>query len=720
MPAGGDARPAERLVTALRDEDLGGFRAVSPVAACLMPLLEALHWHGVPRDVAEALPHFADTLDLVDLRNVLVALGYESEARKTSLSRLDSRLLPCLWIGPDGSIFVLVGENEGGFLAFNGQTQHYVTLPTSTQRGMAYCLTEIDASRDDVSEVNEANWFGKLVRRFRSQIGQLFAITLFLNLLAMIVPIYIMVVYDKVIGAKAPETLVPLFIGVAMALLADGALRTLRAKSLGDLAGRLDYLLGVEAFGRIIGLPPLFTERSTIGAQTARLKEFENVREFFLGPLATICLEVPFALLYVAVIAILGGPIAFIPMALIAAFVLLGWAWFPRMRRAGAINARAQSARQSFLAETLSHLKDVKVGANRAVWRERYRAISSQAVSAQNAVANAAVVSQTAAHFLMFVAGIGVLWGGTVRILSGDMSMGAMIAVMALVWRVLSPLQAGFLAFTKLQQVLAGIKHINGLMAMRPEAQRGGSGLLTRRIEGRVTLNRVSFRYSPDTDPALLGVSLDVSPGETVAITGSNGSGKSTILKLVAGLYGPQGGTLAIDNTDIRQIDPLELRRIIAYVQQTPSLFHGTVAQNLRMADPTADDGRLAKAAAEVGILPAILAMPDGFETRLSDATRAQLPTGFAQRLVVARALVRGSPILLLDEPATALDEQGDRMLVDLLERLKGTCTIIMVSHRPSHIRLADKVVVLDKAAVVHIGTPDEALQIMFGQQAAA
>ncbi|MEM1399707.1 MAG: ATP-binding cassette domain-containing protein, partial [Pseudomonadota bacterium] len=504
------------------------------------------------------------------------------------------------------------------------------------------------------------------------------------------------------------------------ALLAEAALRYLRAQSLGHLAGRLDYLLGVEAFGRIIGLPPLFTERSTIGAQTSRLKEFENIREFFLGPLATVCLEVPFAVLYIVVIAMIGGPIALIPVALIAVFVLFGAVWFPLMRRRVAQSATTHTARQSFITETLRHLSAVKYGSSRDIWRERYRALSSQAVAAQNAVANSAVVAQTVAQVLMYGAGIAVLWAGTIRILAGDMTLGGMIAIMALVWRVLSPLQAGFLAFTKLQQVLAGVRHINGLMALKPEAQRGGSGLMTRSIQGRVNLNRVSFRYAADADPALLGVSLDVEPGELVALTGSNGSGKSTVLKLIAGLYMPQGGTLAVDGTDIRQIDPLELRRIIAYVQQVPALFHGTIAQNLRMADPTADDALLAKATAEVGILPAILSMPAGFETKLSDASRDQLPIGFFQRLVVARSLVRASPILLLDEPATALDDQGDRMLVDLLSRLKGTCTIIMVSHRPSHIRLADKAVVMDKASVVHVGTPDEALQMMFGHKAAA
>ncbi len=720
MPQSGAGAPVERLATALRDEELGMFHAASPFAACLMPLLQALRWHGISRDVAEALPHFAETLDLIDLRNVLVSLGYESTAGKTSLSKLDPRLLPCLWVGRDGTVCVLTGVTDGGFQAFDGRTRLYVTLLRDASRGTAFYFTEIDASRDDATGVAEANWFGKLIRRFKSQIFQLLAITFFLNILAMVVPIYIMVVYDKVIGAKAPESLMPLFIGVVMALVADGVLRHLRAKSMGALAGRLDYLLGVEAFGRIIGLPPLFTERSTIGAQTSRLKEFENIRELFLGPLATIFLEVPFTVLYIVVIALLGGPIAVIPVALIGAFTVFGIIWFPKMRRVGAASAKAQTTKITFLAETMRHLQSIKFGSNRDVWRERYRAISSQAVAAQNTVANVAVISQTFAHLLMFIAGIGVLWGGTLRILTGDMSLGAMIAVMALVWRVLSPLQAGFLAFTKLQQVMAGVRHINGLMGLKPETQKGGSGLLTRRIEGRISLNRVSFRYGPESDPALLGVSLAIEPGEMVAVTGSNGSGKSTVLKMIAGLYAPQGGTLAIDGTDIRQIDPLELRRIVAYVQQTPALFHGTVAQNLRMSDPTACDSQLAKAAAEVGILSTILSMPEGFDTKLSDAKRDHLPIGFFQRLVVARALVRESPILLMDEPATALDDEGDRMLVDLLGRLKGTCTMLMISHRPSHIRLADKAIVLDKATVVHFGTPDEALDLMFGQQAAA
>ena len=705
--------PIDPLAAALREDKLGDFNAVSPTAACMMPLLDALQWRGSPRDVAEALPHFANSLDLVDLRNVLVTLGFESHYERTSLDEVDIRLLPCLYIQDNGNAYVLRSYEDSKYIAFDGARNRDCEIESQRTKGKAYYFTYTGTEEANSALQTNESWFAALIKRFRKTVYSLLALTFVLNLVALAVPLFIMVVYDKVIGAHSIETLPSLAAGILVALLSDIILRLARARVIGGVAGRLDYILGAEAFKQVLSLPPAATERSTVGSQVSRLKEFESVRDFFTGPLVSVVLELPFVVMFLAVIAALGGTIALIPLLMIGAFALVGWLLMPRMRESVASSGRARSDRQGFLVETLGNLRTVKAAAAERIWCDRFRAMSARAVTANYETSKRSVWLQTSAHVLMTLAGIAVLGFGTLKVLAGAMTVGGLIATMALVWRVLSPLQAGFLAFSRLEQVKQSIRHINQLMKLRPETQIGKSSLLGRSFGGRVMFDRVSFRYTPDTDPALLGASFAAKPGELVAILGQSGAGKSTLLKLAAGLYNPQAGAVTIDGLDIRQIDPVEMRRAIAYVPQSSSLFYGTIAQNLRLSLPTASDEQLAEAAAEAGLLHSILDLPEGFETRIGNRTQTQLPFGFAQRLIIARALLRKASIMLLDEPATNLDEGGDQVLMDLLERLKGRSTILMGSHRPSHIRLADKAVVLEQGMVQFVGAPEEAISFI-------
>ncbi len=713
-----EARPLlsgmDALASALRDQGDTRLGNASAFAGCLMPLLQALGWRGSARDVADALPHFASNLDMVEFRNVLVTLGYESQARRTSLRLVDPRLMPCLFVPDDGGARVLLAREDDRVEYVDGDTVQTRIGTVDGRRGTAIFFTEADpAERAAAQAGGRQNWFSFVIRRFRPVIARLLVVSLFLNLLALLVPLFIMVTYDRVIGARAQDTLIYLAIGIGIAFAADVVLRVIRSKVMGWVAGRLDYVFGTESFRQVLGLPPGLTERATVGAQVARLKEFESLREFFTGPLANVVFELPFLIIFILVIWAIAGPVAFVPVVMIAAFCVFGAVFAPMLRDAVEKASKARAERQSFLVESLANLRAVKAGAADQIWRDRYRSLLSGSVMASYKTGRRMVVLQTISHSIMMVAGIAVLGLGTLRVLEGQMTVGALVATMALVWRVLAPLQAGFLAFSRLEQVRHGIRQLNALMQLPPERRHVKSSVLSRDVRGQISFSRVSFRYSQDTDPALLGVSFNVQAGEMVAVIGNNGSGKSSLLKLIAGLYQPQAGRLAIDGLDLRQIDPVALRRSVAYVPQHPHLFHGSISQNLRLADPTATDDQLARAAAEAGVLDRILRLPKGFETRLGDNSSVHLPYGFAQRLVMARALIRDASILLMDEPARSLDDSGDLALIQLLKRLKRRTTIVMVSHRPSHIRLADRVIVMDQGTVRYIGAPADALHAM-------
>jgi len=470
---------SEELADALRNDQWENYKSTSPHAACLLPLLKALGWHSYARELIEALPHFAEQLDLVDLRNILVNLGYESSEVKTRIDDLKSELYPCLFISNSGDIFVLLERDGNQIKYFDARSQETRHSDILWDKGTAYVFTDTHLTHGiSNAAATQEEWFFRLLQRFRGMITHLLGMTLIINLVALIVPLFIMMVYDKVIGAKSTETLPYLIAGVAILLLADLVLRLLRARLLGNVAGRLDYLIGVETFRQMIFLPPLFTERSTVAAQLSRLKQFDSVRDFFTGPNAAIALEIPFVLLFILVIAMLAGNIALIPLAMVLGYVLFGLTWLPSLNSKILRSGQAKTDKQRVLIQTLAGRKEIKAIGGESVWWERFREMSGETVMSNYQTFVSSGVMNTIAQGLMTISGVAVLGLGTLKVMDGSMSIGALIATMALVWRVLSPLQSAFLSYSKFQQTLKAIKQINQLMSLKVERHSGQSGLM--------------------------------------------------------------------------------------------------------------------------------------------------------------------------------------------------------------------------------------------------
>ncbi|MFQ5971148.1 MAG: peptidase domain-containing ABC transporter [Alphaproteobacteria bacterium] len=700
--------PGHGLDRALRDGG-HGFHAISEAAACLRPLLATLNWHGEARQIAEALPHFADDLDLHGLRKVLANLNYATRPARAALDSIDPRLIPCLFAPDEGPLMVVTGLEGGTPIVFDGASGTIRKIADRRKRGTAYFISKTEpevVARQMIAE----DWLSNVAARFRGGIIQLMVITFVTSVLGLAVPLFIMAVYDLAITAGSLHSLYFLAAGIAIALVGDFILRLIRARLLAYIGARLDIIVGNAAFQQILHLPVAMTERATIGAQVSRLRQFETLREFFTSPLATVFLEVPFVVVFIAVIALIGGPLAWIPVLMIALMAIVAAILAPAVRRGIGASSQAMSRRQNFLIEMVAKIRGIKTYAAERVWSERHREHSAQAARASFKASQISILIQSTAQQLMLAAGLAALGFGALRVLDGSMTVGGLIACMALTWRVLSPLHTGFLSLTRLEHVRLGLRQVNQLMGLKRELEPGKAGVHYRTFKGHVAFDRVSLRYLADARPALLGVSRVIEPGQVVAITGASGAGKSTMLKLVAGLYQPQTGAVFIDDIDIRQLDPGELRRAIAYVPQTIHLFHGTVAQNLRLANPTATDAELAAAAASANVLDDIRALPEGFETRLTNEMQGHLPNDFRQRLALTQAYVKEARIYLLDQPANTLDAAGEAAFRDRLLALKGRATIIMTTHRPSHAKLADQVLVLREGVLAAAGPPEEIL----------
>ncbi|BCG63757.1 MAG: ATP-binding cassette, subfamily C, bacterial LapB [Methyloprofundus sp.] len=713
---------SETLAEALRNDKVDEFSSSSPYAACLFPILKALGWHNVDRELIEALPHFAEDLDLVDLRNILVNIGYESTPLTTYAHKLKAELYPSVFVADSGKVFVLLDKTEdvekkACHLRYYDAQQEKVIACAGTEcniHGTAYLFTDTHASYGQANERNvKANWFGDLTDRFRKLIAHLFAMTFVINIVALIVPLFIMVIYDKVIGTRSLDSLPLLLSGIAILILADLVMRFLRAKILGAVAGRMDYLIGVETFKQLLYLPPINTERSTVSAQLSQLKQFDAVRDFFTGANASIVLELPFVFLFLIVIAVLAGPIAFIPLLMVVAYIAVALLLIPYLNRKITRSGKARNNKQRMLIQTFAGRKEIKAIGGESVWQDRFREVSGESIMSNYETFVINSIMSSVAQVMMTTTAVAVLSLGALAVIDGTLSIGALIATMALVWRVLSPLQGAFLSISRFQQTFKSMKQINQLMKIPVEKSNSSNTLNIKEIRGNIRLDRVSFRYAAKQDPALLGVSFDIKPGELVAIAGYTGSGKSTLLKIIAGMYQPQGGALYLDNIDMRQLNVMDLRRSIAYVPQDTKMFHGTIAQNMRLANGLATDADLQSAAKKAGILEDILTLPDGFNTRLTDNASNKYPPGFLRSLSIARAFVSPTDIVLFDEPGASLDFASDTLFMQQLTALKGQCTMIMVSHRPSHIRLADKVILMQQGSVQFAGDPEQAISLL-------
>jgi len=716
----GSVQSTSETIESVGRNVLAALKFQTDLSNCLLPMLKSMNWRGDPRHVAEAVPHFIDSIDVTSFRNIMATLHYESRPLKLRLNKVDPRLYPCLFLPDDGDALVLINTQRGMISVFDGGKNQYAEIERANTEGLVLFFTSVDP-QEILPMQQKVGWFRAVNERFRPLFYQTLGLTFFLNVLALATPLFVMGVYDKVVATGSLPTLKFFAAGVCIAILCDLALRYIRTRILAHIGARLDNIVGIAIFHKILFLQPAYTERSTIGSQVARIKDFETIRDFFTGAMALTLLELPFVVIFIVVIAFLGGPVAFVPLIMVALYGILTLIFTPIIRAAVSRAARASGQKQELVVETLGGMRAIKYCGAEATWLDRYRKLSAKSALNGFYASQYSALVQTVSHVLMISAGVGTIVFGVFRILAGDMSIGGLVASMMLVWRVLGPLQTGFVSMSRVTQVRASIGQINNLMNIRAEREQHSIVNPIKRMDGFVAFNRVSIRYSPDIDPALVGVSFDIGPGEVVAVVGGNGSGKSTVLKLMVGMYQAQAGSIRIDDQDIRQLDPIELRHAVAYVPQSVEFFYGTISQNLRLAHSTASEDDLRWACDKAGVLSEIEALEQGsgkwkrtgFDIRIGDSGAGQLPASVLQRLNLARGYLKRSPIMLFDEPGNGLDFEGDQVFMRMVDELRHNSTCMIVTHRPSHLKICDKILWLEYGNVRAYGPSAEVLSQM-------
>jgi len=693
----------------------------SAYAECIAPLLVALGWHGEIHQLCESLPHYPDKMDRVDTVNVFSNLNYVVQNTEIKTRSFDDRLCPCLVVAHlgtarehpfvffkavDDTVFVFDGKTKeiSGFDSFRpGQINIFTCTP----------LTEESLNKSKISDqVHEKplRWLGDLLLRFKHVGRQTMITSLVINILALVSSLYVMAVYDKVIGSRAPDTLMYLGIGALIAILFESVLRYLRARSLAFFGVRLDAIITSAIFERLMFMPPRIVENSSIPTQISRLRDFDSVRNFFAGPLGISTHEIPFTAIFIFTIWLVGGPLVKIPLLLVAAYALLGAIMLPRIQASTEEGAAAGVRRQTLMVETMRKMRAIKINGALDSWLSRFRELSgiSSYTSFKSSMQTAVVESvsyglSVAASAVTLTYGIFLVWDGVI-------TTGGLIASMMLIWRVISPLQATCNALVRIRYIFRSVNQVHKLMRSDPEHKTTISEE-TLQLKGEINFSGVGLRYSADRSAVFSGLTLDIGKGEIVAISGRSGSGKSSFLKLIMGLYPPQMGAIRIDGVDIRQRDPVALRRNIAYVPQTPELFHGSIEQNLRMCRPDASEKALKEALDLSGALQDVEKLDEGLNYFIGDYRSEQLSSNMTFRLTLARAYLRDSSIMLVDEmpPSLIAHTTGERFR-DFCSQKRTFKTILYVTDREEDILRADRLVYLAGNGQVLTGKPGELL----------
>jgi len=693
----------------------------SPFAACVAPLLSAMKWHGEIHQVCESLPHYPDQIDRIDFINTFANLNYQIQQTTIHLQNFDQRLVPCLVVEHEGTDlehpYVIFRDDKHVLQAFDGASLECVPFANLTKgKATLYIFKALDEDGLDNHKLSQqvhekpSRWARFLGRRFTSVFKQIFISSFVINLLALVSSLFVMAVYDKVIGNNAPETLYYLAAGALMAIGFESLLRFLRARSLAFFGVRIDAIITQSIFERLLYLPPRIVESSSIPAQIARLKDFDSVRNFFSGPVGINLVEIPFTLIFLLTIYIIGGPLVRIPLLLAFFYLLLGLIMLPRIQTSTEEGAVASVKRQTLMVETMRKFRSIRIHGVMDTWLERYRKLSGVSAYTSFRSSQLTALVEAIAYGLSVLAGISTLTYGIFLVWDGLISTGALIATMMLVWRVISPLQSICNSLVRIRYIFRSVGQVHKLMRSAPENSNSLSEIPIN-IAGNISFAGVGLRYTADRGAVFTGMTLDIKQGEIVAVTGLSGSGKSSLLKLIIGLYPPQMGAVLIDGIDIRQRDPIALRRNISYTPQTPELFHGSIEQNLRMCKPDATPEELEACLQQAGALDDVNHFEEGIAYFIGDYRSEQLSSTLAYQLTMARSYLRDAPIMLFDEmPPTLLGKETGIFFDEFLKEYRGKKTILFVTDREEDILKADKLIYLAGTGQVLTGDPAELL----------
>jgi ATP-binding cassette subfamily B protein len=555
-------------------------------------------------------------------------------------------------------------------------------------------------------EVFNLSWFLPAVWKYRRLLLEVLVASFTMQLLGLTTPMITQVVIDKVMVQGSLPTLDVMAIAMLGVAIFEALLGGLRLFIFTHTARRLDLSLSAQLFRHLMRLPLKYFESRRVGDTVARVQELENIRQFMTGTALTVILDSVFTVVYLALMAYYSLVLTGVALAVLPLFAILTIVSTPILRNwlNETFNRSADS--QSFLVETITGIHSVKAHTAEKVSRDRWEGLFARYIRTSFKASTTQNISGNIADFLTKLSYLLILWVGATLVIKQEMSIGQLIAFQMLSGQVTGPLLRLVQLWQNLQQVLLSVDRIGDILNSAPEAE-PGTGLVLPPLQGEISFDQVVFRYNPQQEPVLKGISFDIKPGMLVGVVGRSGSGKSTLSKLIQRLYLPEAGRITVDGFDVKSADLHSLRTQMGVVLQEDFLFNGSILENISLGRPEVSSEAVVAAARNAAAHDFISEQPQGYETNVGERGTA-LSGGQRQRVALARLFLANSPIMILDEATSALDSETEQQVLQNLQKVANDRTIIMIAHRFAPLRKADLILVMEKGVVVERGTHDE------------
>jgi len=698
--------------------------ATDPLADALL-YLAAHHGRAISREALMAgLPVLDGKLPPPLFERAAAKAGLEGKAVRRKLAEIPALVLPAVLSMRDGSTRIL--------LASDLDTKTATVVDPSTDAppqprplhelnaeylGFVFLVrpaAAADARAVAASDLPRAHWFWSVARRFWSNYSHVAVAALLINVLALASPLFIMNVYDRVVPNGAMASMIALSIGMGIAVVFDFVIRMVRSRIVDMTGKKLDVIMASNIFEHVLALK-MAQRPASVGILANQIRDFDSVREFFTSGTVVSITDLLFAIIFIAVLFMIGGALAFIPLFMLPVMIIIGFALqWPLERSMRKLQAES-AARHGVLVESLSGIETVRAtGAEARMQNAWERSVAATARSGEEVhrwsslALTSASTAQQLNYLLMVIVGVFL-------ILDGKITVGVLVASTMLSGRVLAPITGIATVITRAAQTWITLKSIDRIMHL--ERERPPERMyVTRRIEkGSVAFENVSFKYPGSNDAALDKVSFKVAGGERIGIIGRVGSGKTTVGRLLCGFYEPIDGKVIVDEVDARQYDPADLRTGVGFVLQDTDLFFGKIRDNIALGKPSATDEEIISAARLAGVENFIAGHPLGYDMPIAEGGRS-LSGGQKQAIGLARALIRRPKILFLDEPTAHFDVRSES---DFLERLKDIAadnmTILISTHRLSLLSFVDRILLFERGKLVADGPRDKVVAMLRG-----
>ena len=680
--------------------------------SCLATLLR---FHGLAMG-ADALSRELPGSDVITADDIVrLARQQDLKARRTASSyeRLPAAPLPALARGHDGSFFILGRCNEDKVLVHRGTGGAAEVLDKAAFEaiwdGTLIFITR-RATLTDFGRQFGISWFMRAIYKYRNLLSQVLLASFFLQIFALISPLFFQVVVDKVLVHRGMTTLDVLLIGLVTVSIFETVLGALRTYVFSHTTNRIDVELGARLFRHLVALPLAYFGARRVGDSVARVRELENVRQFITGSSLTLVIDLFFTIVFIAVMAWYSWWLTVIVLASLPLYAGISIALTPLFRARVEEKFKRGAENQAFLVEAVTGIETLKAMAVEPQMQRRWEEQLAGYVGSSFRVANLGNYASQTIQLISKLASAGILYFGAKAVIAGDLTVGELVAFNMLAGRVSQPVLRLAQVWQDFHQVRQSIQRLGDILntPAEPAATPGRGALPT--VKGAIRFDHVKFRYRLDGPEVLRGVEIDIPAGQVVGIVGSSGSGKSTLAKLVQRLYVPESGRVLVDGIDLAMVDASWLRRQIGVVLQENVLFNRTVRENIALADPGMPLDQVVAAAKLAGAHEFILQLPEGYDTLIGERG-GTLSGGQRQRIAIARALVTNPRILIFDEATSALDLESEQAIQRNMRHICKGRTVLIIAHRLSTVRHCDRIITIEQGRIVEDGKHDDLIR---------